>query len=197
MRVFFSPADYDVYSRLLAKHASRYALAIWAYCLMPNHVHLIAVPSSLAGLARPLGEAHRRYAALVNRRQGWTGHLWQERFASFPMDERHLMAAVRYVLLNPVRSGLVDRALDWSYSSAGAYMLGKQDRITTTGPLSPRIDDWEEFLSSAAPEEDTLRFRRHSRIGRPLGSKSFIATLESMTGRRLRPRKAGRRPKKK
>jgi putative transposase len=197
MRVFFSPDDYDVYSRLLAEQASRYSLVIWAYCLMPNHVHLIAVPSSPTGLARPLGEAHRRYAALVNRRQGWAGHLWQERFASFPMDERHLMAAVRYVLLNPVRSGLVDRALDWPHSSAGAHILGKHDRITATGPLHQRIYDWEEFLSSAGPEEDTLRCRLHSKIGRPLGSNSFIATLESMTGRRLRPRKAGRRPTKK
>ena len=112
------------------------------------------------------------------------------------MDERHLMAALRYVLLNPVRSRLVDRAQDWPQSSAGAHLLGKPDGITTTGPLQQRIDDWKEFLSSGGSEEETLRFRRHSAIGRPLGSESFVANLESMTGRRLRPRKAGRPPKK-
>lgn len=109
MRTFFSAEDYHRYLRILAKLARRYELEAWAYCLMPNHVHLLVVPSSEAGLARPIGEAHRRYALEVNRRHGWTGHLWQERFASFPMDSPHLHAADRYVLLNPVRSGFVSK----------------------------------------------------------------------------------------
>ena len=194
MRVFFSQDDYRSYIGLLALQASRHALEIWAYCLMPNHVHLIVVPSTEEGLARPLGEAHRRYAALVNRREGWTGHLWQERFSSFPMDEPHLLTAIRYVLLNPVRAGMVEAATDWSYSSARAHVLGKPDQLVNTRAAADRVSDWRRYLGLEVPSKEAEVLRRHGRIGRPLGSDGFIERLERLTGRRLRPRKAGRRP---
>ena len=95
MRVFFSEDDYGAYVELLGRQARRHAMDIWAYCLMPNRVHLIVVPSSRQGLAKPLGRAHHQYALRTNQRHRWGGHLWQERFASFPMDERHLGAAIR------------------------------------------------------------------------------------------------------
>ena len=194
MRVFFSQDDYRSYIGLLALQASRHALEIWAYCLMPNHVHLIVVPSTEEGLARPLGEAHRRYAALVNRREGWTGHLWQERFSSFPMDEPHLLTAIRYVLLNPVRAGMVEAATDWSYSSARAHVLGKPDQLVNTRAAADRVSDWRRYLGLEVPSKEAEVLRRHGRSGRPLGSDGFIERLERLTGRRLRPRKAGRRP---
>ena len=75
---------------------------------MPNHVHLIAVPQTSDALCLAIGEAHRRYTRHVNFRQGWRGHLWQGRFASFVMDEVHLLTAMRYVELNPVKAGLVE-----------------------------------------------------------------------------------------
>jgi putative transposase len=121
MKVFLERQDYRSYLGLLALQSKRHDLAIWAYCLMPNHVHLIVIPATATGLSRPLGEAHRRYATLINKRHGWTGHLWQERFASFPMDERHLLAAVRYVLMNPVRAGLTATPLEWPHTSATAH----------------------------------------------------------------------------
>jgi putative transposase len=89
---------------------------VWAYCLMPNHVHLILRPSTGDGLARALGATHRRWANHVNTRGRWRGHLFDGRFASVVMDEAHLMAAVRYVGLNPVRARLVAKAEDWPWS---------------------------------------------------------------------------------
>ena len=198
MQVFFSDGDYCNYIRILAHKARRHSLAVWTYCLMPNHVHLIVVPSSEQGLSRPFGEAHNQYAREVNRQHGWTGHLWQERFASFPMDEPHLLAAIRYVLLNPVRAGLARTATDWPYSSARAHILGEPDELADYAPCSHLISDWDSYLEQAGPHlEETEAVRRHGRIGRPLGSKSFIDELEIITQRRLRPKKAGRRPKKK
>lgn len=194
MEVFFSESDYRTYVALLARQAHRHRLGVWSYCLMPNHVHLVVTPSTENGLARPLGEAHRRYAELVNRRHDWTDHLWQERFASCPMDERHLRAAIRYVLLNPVRAGLVEKATDWPFSSASAHALGGEDPLLDRGPADARVGDWESFLDrdqEVGSEIEALR--RHSRIGRPLGSEAFIDRLERSSGRRLRPLKGGRR----
>ena len=186
MRVFFSSDDYRRYTEILARLARRHDLKVWAYCLMPNHVHLLVVPSSQNGLARPIGEAHRRYAVEINQREGWTGHLWQERFRSFPMDEAHLLAAVRYVLLNPVRAGLVQRPQDWAHSSARAHLHGIPDLLVDSSPLARRIDDWRSFLEAQHPEDDFQRLRQHGSTGRPLGSTGFILRLELLLGRRLR-----------
>ena len=197
MRVFFTQDDYRSYKGLLAHRARHHKLDIWAYCLMPNHVHLIVVPSTEHGLARPLGEAHQRYALLVNKRFGWTGHLWQERFASFPMDEPHLMAAIRYVLLNPVRAGLARSATDWPHSSARAHVCGKPDSLVNRDPASARVADWGSYLKTELqPSRQTEALAQHGIIGRPLGSKKFIKRLEGITRRRLRPHKVGRKQAK-
>ena len=117
-------------------------VAVWAYCLMPNHVHLILVPSDADGLRRPLAEAHRRYTTRVNRREGWRGYLWQGRFASFPMDEAHVLAGARYVELNPVRARLARRARDWRWSSARAHLSGEDDGLVSAGPLLDLAPNW-------------------------------------------------------
>ena len=103
---FFCDDDYHEYLALMAERCDECDVAVWAYCLLPNHVHLIAVPAEADSLRRAVGEAHRRYTRYVNFREGWRGHLWQGRFASFVMDERYLLAAARYVEMNPVRAGL-------------------------------------------------------------------------------------------
>ena len=107
MDTFFRDEDYQAYLALMAEWCRKCNVAVWAYCLMPNHVHLVAVPESADGLRLAIGEAHRRYSAMVNRRQKWTGHLWQGRFSSFPLDEKYLLAAVKYIEMNPVRAPLV------------------------------------------------------------------------------------------
>ena len=121
MQTFFCDEDYQAYLSLLGEWCGEFDVRIWAYCLMPNHVHLILVPSTADGLRRAVAEVHRRYTRMINFREGWRGCLWQGRFASFVMSEKHLMGAVRYVERNPVKAGLVTRAEDWRWSSAG-YM---------------------------------------------------------------------------
>src|SRR5579884_2515935 len=111
--VFFGDDDYKAYLELIAAAAVRSGTEVWAYCLMPNHVHFIMTPSDEDGLRATFAEAHRRYTARIHARLKVTGHLWQGRFSSTPMDERHLMAAARYVPMNPVRAGLAARAADW------------------------------------------------------------------------------------
>jgi putative transposase len=120
---------------------------------MPNQTHLIAVPSSEEGLRRAIGEAHRRYTRRINFREEWRGNLWQGRFASFVMDKAYLLAAARYIELNPVRAKLANRAEDWRWSSARAHLLGRDDCLVKAAPLLAMIGDWQAFLQSAQPEE--------------------------------------------
>jgi len=159
---------------------------------MPNHVHLIAVPQSEDGPARAIGEAHRRYTRRVNFREKWRGYLWQGRFASFVMDEPYLLAAARYVELNPVRAGLATDAADWPWSSAKAHLSGRDDLLVQVAPMLSMIADWRGFLNSAIPEQQLRDLREHNHTGCPLGSVSFVTHLERQVGRILRLRKAGR-----
>jgi putative transposase len=191
---FFCRQDYESYRELMAHWCTRCGVAVWAYCLMPNHVHLIAVPGSGDGLRRAVGEPHRRYTRRVNFRQGWRGHLWQGRFASFPMDERYLMAAARYVELNPVRARLVERPQAYAWSSARAHLTGRDDGLVKVGPLLDIVGDWKEFLSEEVGKAEADALRRSERTGRPLGSESFMVWLEGLVGRRLRRRKPGPGP---
>src|SRR5271169_4744085 len=130
---------------------------------MPNHTHLIAVPASEDGLRGAIGEAHRRYTRRINFREKWRGYLWQGRFASFVMDEPHLIAAARYVELNPVRARLAARAEEWPWSSALAHLRGQDDCLVKVAPLLSMIGDWGGLLNSALPEDELEEVRRHSR----------------------------------
>jgi putative transposase len=193
--VFFGEEDYVLYRTLLAEGCRAAGVAVWAYCLMPNHVHLILVPSDADGLRAALGEAHRRYTRHVNFREGWRGYLWQGRFASFPMDEGHLLAAARYVELNPVRAKLTRRPQDWRWSSAKAHLAGRDDGLVAVAPLLAFAGDWREFLGGGlgAAEHDAIR--AGERTGRPLGSPRFLARLEKRLGRALARQKPGPKPK--
>ena len=192
---FFCDDDYAAYIELMADHCREEGVAIWAYCVMPNHVHLIAVPQTKQALRRAIGEAHRRYTRRINFRENWRGYLWQGRFASFVMDEPYLLAAARYVERNPVRAKLVARAADWPYSSAAAHLAARDDRLVHVAPLLAMVNDWQALLHSAMPEQQLRALRDHTRTGRPLGDSSFVERLETLLGRVLRPRKPGRRPR--
>jgi len=182
---FFCDGDYQIYLSLMAEWCSRHGVEIWAYCLMPNHVHLIAVPPAEDSLRRAIGEAHRRYTRAINFREGWRGHLWQGRFSSYAMEERYLLAAARYVEMNPVRAGLVQRPEEYGWSSAAAHMAGRDDVLVKVAPLQQLVGDWGAFLSEAVNEEGIMLFKRHERTGRPLGSQGFVVGLEKSLGRRL------------
>jgi len=192
---FFSSADYETYIELMHGSCERQGVAIWAYCLMPNHVHLVAVPQDEGSLARAIGEAHRRYTLLVNEREGWRGHLWQGRFASYVMDERFLLTCTRYVEMNPVRGGLVSAATDWPWSSARAHATRCSDALVTVQPLLDMVDDaWTDFLAAEPSADEAGVFRKHERTGRPLGSPAFIASLEDRLGRVLQRQRPGKKP---
>jgi REP-associated tyrosine transposase len=188
---FFEPDDYDLFLRLMAWACAHHGVEIWAWCLMPNHVHLIAVPSTADGLRLAMSEAHRRYTTEINERYGWKGHLWQGRFASFVMDERHTLAAARYIELNPVRAGLVATALDYPWSSARAHLTGRDDVLAHVAPLLSRVPDWSVLLGGAADGADE-ELRKHEVTGRPLGTEDFVGELELRLGRALVPLKNGR-----
>ncbi len=194
METFFSESDYREYLYLMAEWCNRCKVQIWSYCLMPNHTHLIAVPESEEGLGRAIGEAHRRYTRYINFQKGWKGHLWQGRFASFPMDEQYLIATARYIELNPVKAGIVKRPEEYRWSSAKAHLQGEDDILVKVGPLLGIIADWQGLLTSDLSEEEYKTLRRHERSGRPLGSDDFLSKLEKLTSRVLRKQKPG--PKK-
>jgi putative transposase len=190
-QTFFSTDDYLRYVALMSEWCDCFHVDIWAYCLMPNHVHLVAVPETEEALRRAIGEAHRRYTQEVNQREGWRGHLWQGRFASFVMDDRYLLAAARYVELNPVRAGLVSRPEDYPWSSARAHLLGRDDGLVNAAALVDRVGDWRAFLGTGGQAGVPDEIRRHESTGRPLGSDEFVEQLERALGRLLRPRKRG------
>jgi putative transposase len=194
-RVFFCDEDYLHYIDLLAEYSALSKTEVWSYCLMPNHVHLVMVPKYEDGLRAALGEAHRRYTRRINFRNGWRGHLWQERFHSFVMDERYLLSTVRYVELNPVKAKLCREPGDWHWSSARAHLEGKDGRLVTVRPMLERVGDWASYLAGESIESDEL-IERHTRTGRPLGSREFLERLEVATGRLLTPKRPGRRPQK-
>jgi putative transposase len=195
-QTFFCDEDYQCYLELMAEWCGAHQVEIWAYCLMPNHVHLIAVPDSADGLSRAIGEVHRRYTRMVNFREGWRGHLWQGRFASFVLDEPYLLTAARYVELNPVRAGLVNAPSRYKWSSAAAHMRGRDDVLVHVAPLTKLVPNWRGFLARVLREEDIKVLRGHERTGRPLGDQEFLATLEQDLGRILRRQKPGPKPRR-
>jgi putative transposase len=194
-KVFFEQGDYALYRDLLAERCKKLGVEVWGWCLMPTHVLLILVPRTEDGLARAVGEAHRRYTAFVNARARQTGRLFQARFASAALDEEHLLAAFRYVTLNPVRAKLVKRAQDWRWSSARAHLKGTDDGLTKTAAALDRVPDFVSLLQGPPPEGLFEALRRAELTGRPVGGATFLARLEKRLGRPLRPQKRGPKPK--
>jgi putative transposase len=194
-KTFFCEADYKTYLTMAGQAFRDAEVEVWAYCLMPNHVHLIATPARPQALAEAVAATHVRYTRQINLREGWTGYLWQGRFASFPMDEDYLRHCARYVGLNPVRAGLVERAVDWPWSSVRAHLEGRADPLLTPAPLAERLgDDMAKAFALDVDEEAQRRLRRASRTGRPLGAAAWIKALEASTGRTLAEPAMGRPP---
>ncbi len=194
---FFEEDDYALYLDLLAESSARARTKVWAYCLMPNHVHMIVVPSNEDGLRQTFADLHRRYTSFINARARTTGHLWQGRYGSVIMDEAYLLTAVRYVTLNPVRAQLVKRARDWKWSNARAHFKGKDDHVVTVKPVLDRVENFGQFLRARGDDDvDYAPLRRAETIGRPIGDAKWLKKLEAKTGRTLAPQKRGPKPKK-
>jgi putative transposase len=192
--VFRSDEDRFKYLELMERYANKYKLEVWAYCLMSNHVHFIVYPHEHTSLARTMATAHMVYSQHLHRAHGLVGHLWQGRFFSCALDERHLLSAVRYVELNPVRAKMVKAAGEWPWSSARHHLGLQEDTLLAHAdwPDDNLMKDWGALLELEDSDEAIERLRHATRTGRPLGSDSWIARLEQKTGRRLRALPHGR-----
>jgi putative transposase len=206
MPIFFSDEDRTEYLRLLTTACRAADTRCLAWCLMDNHVHLILVPVSADGLRATLGEAHRNYSRRINFREGWRGYLFQGRFASYPMDDAHLIAAVRYVENNPVAARMVKHAEDWRWSSARSHVAGKRvpsDPLTDVLPLGKHVRNWRAMLrhgaelADACQEAESMAEKIEARLGtgRPLAAAEWIERQEVELGRVMAPQKRGPKPK--
>jgi putative transposase len=196
--IFFVDNDRKVYLEILAKQSAKYSLTVIGYCLMGNHIHLVAIPAAEDSLAKAVGGTHFAYSQHINRFHNRSGHLWQGRFYSCVLDDHHFLSAMRYIERNPVKAGLCRKPWDYRWSSAAVH--------TKTGSRSDlldlrqwyntvRPDEWEKLLTEEIDDKEAENLRTNTYTGRPLGSDSFISKIEETVGFRLRPLPVGR-PKK-
>lgn len=194
--VFFTDDDRVAYLEILAQQSELYGLSVHGYCLMTNHIHLLAEPKAADSLAKAVGRTHFRYTLYINEMHVRSGHLWQNRFYSCMLDDGHYLDAMRYIERNPVKAKLVRRAWRWPWSSAAAHCeLQPPPAALDTAPWQAlRITggEWENELIQKDDEDVTGAIRRATCTGRPLGSDSFISKLEAAAGRRMRPLPHGR-----
>ncbi len=193
--VFFVDEDRAAYLRLLNTHAERFQLIVYGYCLMTNHVHLIVVPQHEHSLAKAVGRTHYDYTRYVNRLHGRSGHLWQNRFFSCPLDDDHYWTAMCYVERNPVRAKMVRKAWRYPWSSAGAHVTGEDTAelldLSEWRRKKDR-DDWADHLAQPQDDQTVSGIRSSLRTGRPLGSDTFVSKVETFLNRRLRAAPVGR-----
>jgi putative transposase len=196
MDIFNSAQDKKQYLQFIKEEAERCEVEILAWCLMTNHVHFIAVPHTETSLSRGFGEAHKRYTRMKNFKDNVRGYLFQGRFGSCVLDERHLLAAVGYVENNPVVAGMTKHAWQYKWSSA-AYHVGdiKKDVLVRSRNLHGSIKDWRTYLDEQIlNKEDMDNVKKATKTGRLAGDDNFVKKIEKLTGRFLRRQKPG--PKK-
>ena len=157
-KVFFRDEDYRTYLDLVAHWTRFYGVEVWCYCLMPNHVHLLAVPCSEDAFSRAFGQAHRRYTHMVNSRFGWQGHLWQGRYTAKAVENDALLSTARYIEMNPVHARIVENPEDYEWSSAGAHIDGRTDFLARGGPFPYIADVWKDFLQLAGQAQPNEAF---------------------------------------
>ncbi|NOQ50846.1 MAG: transposase [Desulfuromonadaceae bacterium] len=194
---FFDDEDRQTYLQLLYKYAGKFSLQIWAYCLMDNHVHLLAVPEKDESLARGFGLTNQVYTQYLNRKRIQSGRIWQNRFFSCIVeDDEYLWTVARYIENNPLKVGLADMAESYRWSSAKAHLTGSADELLHEPSwLEPQDrQSYAEFMLQSNEESENI-LRKATRTGRPFGSETFIDKMELQLNQALRPRKPGR-PKK-
>lgn len=192
MAIFADDHDRRIYLQYMAEEAERWGVSFFGWCLMTNHVHLIAVPEQEDSLARGIGNAHRRYTRMKNFGAGVRGYLFQGRFHSCVLDEPHLLAAGRYVERNPVKAGMVASPQDYPWSSCRYHCsLEETDLLVSARRLPAMAGDWSRFLE-AFDEEAEQSLCRQTRTGRPLGNDRFILKVEALMQRVTRCQQPGR-----
>jgi putative transposase len=186
--VFFTPEDRTIFLHLLATAAATYGVSLLGYCLMTNHVHLIATPHQEQALELTCRKLFGQYAAMITTRLREPGHLWQQRYHACVLDDLHLCRALRYVERNPVRAGLVTQPGDYAWSSAAAHLGGADPTglldLESWRELWPGTT-WADYLALPEAEEEAALIRHHTQIGRPLGEPSFLSWVAAQIGRPL------------
>lgn len=178
-KTFLNNTDYGVYLEIMSDCIRRHSVEIWSYCLMPDHVHLIAIPQEKNSLSNCLRAAHGRYTKYINRRTDNSGQFWQGRYASHLLDEQYLIACTRYIEINPVKRDYVAKPEDWKWSSAMAHMMKSDDSLVDVKPLLQRVKrQWQDFLAETRPENEADLFYLHEKNGRPLGNDAFLVMVE-------------------
>ena len=193
--VFFTDDDRRAYLEWLREYSRAFDLRILGWCLMTNHVHLVAVPGREDSLALAIGRTDLRYTQYVNRAHRRSGHLWQNRFYSCALDERHTVAALRYVEQNPARAKMTRAPWRYEWSSAAAH-VGEGDPWELADLKAWTRDwtgeEWKQMLREGLDAKQIGALRRHTSRGRPLGSDSFVSKIEALLGRRVRALPSGR-----
>ncbi|HWE50351.1 MAG TPA: transposase [Bryobacteraceae bacterium] len=186
-KVFFKPSDHRLYLSLLHENLADSQVRILAYCLMTNHVHLVAVPDREDSLAVLLRRAHGRYAQYLNTRRGRSGHLWQARYYSCPLSPRHQWSAIRYVEQNPCRALMSGAPEQYPWSSAASHLTGESDASglldLTFWRETGGVQAWREMHGETDSPGRLTLLRRCTYSGRPFGEAPFIEGLENQFGR--------------
>jgi putative transposase len=194
---FVADGDRRLYLRCLSDAACRHRCAIHAYVLMSNHVHLLATPSAVGAIAAMMQDVGRRYVRLFNQIHDRSGTLWEGRYKSSLIDsESYLLTCHRYIEMNPVRAGLVERPLQYRWSSHAHYALDVKNALITRHALFDELTGGRDgFLAQFRDEikpEVMARIRVTANKGWALGSESFLDRIEGLLGRSARPPKRGR-----
>lgn len=196
MQTFYTDEDRIEYLELLEKLSKKYELDILSYCLMPNHVHLIAVPCNKDSLQRAMKDTHSQYARRINKRFGWSGHLWQDRYFSSPLDQSYTWNAIKYVELNPVRANIIGTPEQFKWSSAQARCGLVQSTLLSQkknwNDMIAEISDWKAWLHEGLDVDDIEVIRKATNKDFPCGSEEFIDSLELIAQRPLRALLRGR-----
>ena len=191
--VFEEDADYRRYLEMLGECMARFGLSVWAYCLMSDHVQYVCVPKNADSLAKALNTLHMRYSLYFNVKKHRHGHLWQGRFYSSILDDRHALEAIRYDETNPIRRGLVEDATSYRWSSARGHALGEFDPVLQDGcAIIHTVGDWNSYLGATRDGEFVENIQKNMRTGRPCGDREFVRTLEGLLNRSLTARPRGR-----
>lgn len=198
---FRDDTDRSYYLAALEKAASMHECEIHAYVLMSNHVHLLVTATREGGISSMMQSLGRRYVRRFNDRHERTGTLWEGRFRSGPVArDRYLLTCYRYIESNPVRAGIVKRAVDYRWSSARHNALGRHDPLVIMHPVylslgkqpASRIAAYRAMLDEPVCREDLEDIRKHLRQNKALGPDRFQERIEACTGRSAKLRECGR-----
>jgi putative transposase len=199
-KIFTDDTDRIKYLSLLKEESNRYHLIILAYCLMSNHVHLMAIPQSEDSLGKVFKYTNMKYSRYYNHKMRVSGHLFQGRFFSCVLDEKHLITCARYIERNPVRGKLVKKPHLWPYSSVKIHCGIDQYDPLEVNQLFDYIEkppkEWKEFIEVTDHPDEMDNIRKMTRTGRPLGSNDFIERLEGQLKRVFKLKPKGRSKKK-